>query len=180
MAPKLTAELEIEPAPRGRWLEQAYLAYKDDLLTAVMCLLGGQRQTAEDVLHDVFAALAKQARPVIAANERNYLITACLNRARDVLRHRGVRSSARDRLGAEICEQVDPAQSAESKEEGRRAFAALANLSPEQREVVAMHLYGELTFREIAETLDLSINTVQSRYRRALSALRKSLTGCSQ
>ena len=54
-------------------------------------------------------------------------------------------------------------------------MAALASLPDEQREVVILHIHGELKFREIAEMLGVSSNTAQSRYRYALSALRKLL-----
>jgi RNA polymerase sigma-70 factor (ECF subfamily) len=52
---------------------------------------------------------------------------------------------------------------------------ALVKLPEEQREVLVMKVWGELTFKMIAEALDLSINTAASRYRYALEALRKEL-----
>ena len=176
MAVKLTAEHDEARSRSGHWIEQAYLAYKDELLTTVMCLLGGHRSTAEDVLHDVFVAVAKPARTVIKKNVRNYLITACLNRARDVLRRRDARASSSDEVIHGACSQADPAQTLDLEEEANRVFVALANLPAAQREVVAMHIHGQMRFREIAETLGISINTVQSRYRYALAALRKLLT----
>ena len=48
----------------------------------------------------------------------------------------------------------------------------LAQLPYEQREVIVLHLHQEMRFREIAEALSLSINTVQSRYRYGLEKLR--------
>lgn len=46
-------------------------------------------------------------------------------------------------------------------------------LPPEQREVVLMRHQGDLTFREIAEQTDVSINTALGRMRYALINLRK-------
>jgi RNA polymerase sigma-70 factor (ECF subfamily) len=54
----------------------------------------------------------------------------------------------------------------------RQLRNALLALSEEQREVVVMHIWGELTFAQIAEILDASANTVASRYRYALASLR--------
>ena len=54
--------------------------------------------------------------------------------------------------------------------------AALGEIPEEQREVVVLRIYGQLRFREIAELLSISINTVQSRHRYALDALRARLT----
>ena len=53
--------------------------------------------------------------------------------------------------------------------------AAIEQLPPEQREVVLMRHQSELTFREIAELTDVSINTALGRMRYALINLRKIL-----
>ena len=74
----------------------------------------------------------------------------------------------------------DPATKAEANDEAAHVAAALATLPAEQREVVVLRVYGRLKFREIAETLALSINTVQSRHRYALSALKTKLTGAKR
>ena len=42
----------------------------------------------------------------------------------------------------------------------------------EQKEVLSLKVWGELTFDEISRTLDLSLNTVASRYRYALQKLK--------
>jgi RNA polymerase sigma-70 factor, ECF subfamily len=52
---------------------------------------------------------------------------------------------------------------------------ALSELPDDQREVVVMHVWGELTFSEIAELLGVSSNTAASRYRYALAKLRGSM-----
>jgi DNA-directed RNA polymerase specialized sigma24 family protein len=44
-----------------------------------------------------------------------------------------------------------------------------------QREVVVLHVWGDLTFSEIADTLSISANTAASRYRYALGKLREVL-----
>ena len=43
---------------------------------------------------------------------------------------------------------------------------------PSKKEVVTLKIWGELTFDEIARTLDESLNTVASRYRYALQKLK--------
>lgn len=53
---------------------------------------------------------------------------------------------------------------------------ALSQLPPEQREVVVLKIWGELTFEQIARTLDIPPNTAASRYRYALEALRRALS----
>jgi len=48
----------------------------------------------------------------------------------------------------------------------------MARLHPSARAVVSLHHHDELTFREIAASFGQSLNTVKSRYRRALASLR--------
>ena len=54
----------------------------------------------------------------------------------------------------------------------RRALEALPG---DQRQVMVLHVWGELTFSQISDLLDLSSNTVASRYRYALAKLRDSM-----
>lgn len=50
---------------------------------------------------------------------------------------------------------------------------AVRRLPPDQREVLVLKTWGELTFAQIAEQLDISPHTAASRYRYALGALRQ-------
>ena len=53
--------------------------------------------------------------------------------------------------------------------------AAIGELPAEQVEVLVMKIWGELTFMQIADALEISTNTAASRYRYALSKLREAL-----
>jgi RNA polymerase sigma-70 factor (ECF subfamily) len=48
----------------------------------------------------------------------------------------------------------------------------LRSLPPEQREVVHLKTFEGLTFQEIADVTETSINTIASRYRYAIEKLR--------
>jgi RNA polymerase sigma-70 factor (ECF subfamily) len=61
---------------------------------------------------------------------------------------------------------------AERREKLGKAVAALPE---EQREVVMMKIWGDLTFQVIADTLGISINTTASRYRYAMAHMKKML-----
>src|SRR6266480_3691661 len=64
----------------------------------------------------------------------------------------------------------------EIEDETQRALAgAIDGLPREQREVLVMKIWNELTFAEIAGALGISQNTAASRYRYALAALKKML-----
>ncbi|WP_395753425.1 RNA polymerase sigma factor [Prosthecobacter sp.] len=63
----------------------------------------------------------------------------------------------------------------EQKEAAAIVDKALHSLPEDQREVVTLKLWGDLTFNEIAAMTGDSINTIAGRYRYALQALHKKL-----
>jgi len=52
---------------------------------------------------------------------------------------------------------------------------ALQELPEKFSEVIILKIWGEQTFAQIGEALDISLNTAASRYRYGLEALRKHL-----
>src|SRR5260370_15124011 len=64
---------------------------------------------------------------------------------------------------------------AEERERSRLIAEAMRKLPEMYREVITLKVWGGLTFREIAETLELTANTAASRYRYALVEMHKSL-----
>ena len=156
-------------------LEQIYLTYKDDLLTLSVWLLGDDA-LAEDVLHDVFVALARKAgRLKLNGRLKNYLCVSCLNRCRDIMRQQKRQAMTNHDLSRSLSSVTDSAVAAVQEEQSRRLAAALGSLPAGQREVVGLRIYGQMKFREIAEATAVSVNTVHSRYRYALSALQAAL-----
>ena len=164
----------ISRGDRGA-LETVYRDHKDDLLSAAYHLLG-DRAAAEDVLQDVFVTFAGKIREIrLTGRLRGYLVVTCLNRARDVLRRRKIEPCAKDDLDERRSGAESPGEIVAKLDEASRVAAALAEIPGDQREVAVLKVYGQLTFREIAETLEIPTNTAQSRYRYALTALRKRL-----
>jgi len=51
----------------------------------------------------------------------------------------------------------------------------MAALPDHQRQIIMLHLRGEMKFREIAVSLGISANTAKSRYRYGIEKLRKTL-----
>ena len=64
----------------------------------------------------------------------------------------------------------------EADERSAQIEKALQTLPDYYKEVVILKIWGELTFEQIAETLDIPMNTAASRYRYALEKLRRTLT----
>ena len=159
-----------------RAFESIYLAHKDDLLTVLVWFLK-DRAMAEDVLHDTFVSLSRGDRPIsLRGSLRSYLVTSCINRAKDLIRRRNKGLElTRNKANVRFVTEDDPSEAVIAEERRRTLADAVAGLPDEQREVVALRTYGTLTFQEIASLLVVSVNTVKSRYRYALTSLQATL-----
>lgn len=60
-------------------------------------------------------------------------------------------------------------------ESDRDVADALAKLDPAQRDVLLLHAWGELSYEEIADALEIPLGTVRSRLSRARASLRTEL-----
>jgi RNA polymerase sigma-70 factor (ECF subfamily) len=82
------------------------------------------------------------------------------------------------RMNRELTVAVSDAQpwfdaGVEQREFGRMIQAAMAELPQEQREIITLKIWGDMTFAEIGEALGIPANTAASRFRYGLSELRK-------
>jgi RNA polymerase sigma factor (sigma-70 family) len=155
------------PADAQARVGRLYDAYGASLYRyAVMLLL--DPAAAEDAVQQVFTALLGSNRRL--EDEARYLRTAVRNECYSALRRRRVRhETGEDAL-------LEAAQPGVAPEERLALERAMRELTMDQRDVVHLHVFEGLTFREIGELTDTSINTVASRYRAALGALRARLT----
>ena len=102
-------------------------------------------------------------------SERAYLLRMIHHGAIDRMRRDKVRRDHAEKKPAEIFQA--------SPDPDREAFRlelenALGQLPPEQREVVVLKLWNELTFDEISRICGIPLNTAASRYRYAIDKLR--------
>src|SRR6202050_5643773 len=136
----------------------------------------GQRTVAEDVVQDVFVQLWKQPERFDPArgNMRSYLLTLAHGRSIDLARSETSRSrrEARDEPGRRASpEELFETGWAHADEVHR----ALARLTPEQRDAIALAYFGGYTFREVAAFLHLPEGTIKNRIRTGLARLRDEL-----
>ena len=157
-------------------LQRIYEKYKNDLLKLAVALTNDVN-TAEDVVQDVFVAFAKSAEKIrTRGNLKKYLVTCVANRIRnrkrDQQRHE---TSSINGLDSAISDENRPEQWAILSEELKLLSNAMAQIPYEQREVLTLYMHGDMTFRQIAKIQNVSINTIQGRYRYGLNKLRSIL-----
>ena len=155
-------------------LRHAYERHRNDVLAVAAAVLGPlAADAAWDVLHDVFVGLARNSASLAAdTNLRAYLTRAAVNRARDRVAKANVAGVRAEEVGAGT-EDVDVVSLLERAEEAAELWRGVAALPEEQRTVVSLRVFGDLSFREIAEQERISENTAQSRWRYAIGKLRR-------
>ena len=156
-------------------LQRIYEKYVVYLVTLATALLNDM-STAEDIVHDVFVSFAQSAERLRPEGSlKAYLAICVVNRLRDRIRARQRQPAPLDEANSIRSTVRGPELSAVCSEELQQLSHAMAQLPYEQKEVIMLHLYGGMMFKQIANSQQVSINTVQSRYRYALDKLRSLL-----
>ena len=158
-------------------LRRIYEKYRDSLLILAIAL-SHDVNVAEDAVHDVFVAFARNfADFKLTGSLKAYLAKCVANRVRDLMRKK--QSAARALGSRQNCaasaDLSEPSRLIVCNEQLSLLSSALAELPHEQREVIVLHIHGQMRFRVIARSLGVSVNTVKGRYRYGIRKLRSIL-----
>ena len=125
---------------------------------------------AEDLLQEAVVESAGKSEgnppdlPLVYATLRR--------RAIDLARKTDCRT-AREEVTTERSETCWFDDTIEQKETAQLIDRAIKNMPEKFREVVMLKIWSELTFAQIAQTLDIPLNTAASRYRYGLEILKR-------
>lgn len=137
--------------------------------------LSNDEARAGDAVQELWLGFLRDIEKLAAAdNVRAYLYRTLRNRLIDEFRRRQRERKALDER-TEPMVVVRPRDKAVTREEAARVSDAIASLPDEQREVVLLRVYGDMSFAHIAEVTNENVKTVESRHRLALEKLRKRL-----
>lgn len=172
---KAATEPAKRAAARGAaLLEEAFERHQGELLGTLYYLVGNL-EDARDALQEAFVKCWRhQAEVGQVQNLKAWIFRVALNTGRDI------RETAwrRKRQGLPEDEAMiasrheGPEEIVEHDERLARLRAALKQLRAEEQEVFLLRQNGELTYDQIAETLDVPTGTVKTRMRLALAQLR--------
>lgn len=147
----------------------------------------GSAHDAEDITQDTFLKAWKSLKKYnpSASKFKTWLFRIARNSAIDFLRKKKhiPFSQFETESGANmLTETVADAEELPDAllmklEDAKELHATLEELPPKAREILLLYYTNDLTFEEIGEMLGEPANTVKSRHRRALQALRKILEG---
>jgi RNA polymerase sigma factor (sigma-70 family) len=145
-------------------IEFLYRQHGAALLLFAMAITG-ERSRAQDAVHQVFLKLIENGYLSRVQDKKAYLF-ACIRNA--VLNERKLQER-HEPLETDSSWFSPPDRDIAGEQNLRWSLAALPE---DQREVVVLHIWGDLTFSQIADLLSISSNTAASRYRYALGKLR--------
>lgn len=156
-------------------LERLYDAHASALYGFLFNVTRNESET-HDLLQEVFIKLARNPDLLAhAKDELGFLIRLAHNLAVDSFRRRDARVKRQEafaEMKIEIfAKNADPDEAAFQS----KLTDALAELPPDQRAVVHLKLWEKFTFEQIAEHLEVPLNTAASRYRYGLDKLRDRL-----
>ena len=160
------AELERIVAERQDWLFRfAYMRI-------------GNREDAEDVVQEVLLGVFRQLRERTKVDSvEQYLISSVSNACNDYFRRRSKETTKSIQLKLVSLDKAEQIPTDEGDrqihEEYLRINRLLDSLPQEQAEIVRLKCYDELTFKQIAELLNIPEPTAKSRYRYAIQHIQQ-------
>jgi RNA polymerase sigma-70 factor, ECF subfamily len=133
----------------------------------------GSRSDADDVLQETFVCLARtRKRLATIENLEAYVFATARHEAIRWFQRQARTGRLREAVSREMLFHEAAREDPQAIETTEWIVASLARLSDEQREIVELKIYANLTFREISEVTGLPQGTVATRYRSALEKMR--------
>jgi RNA polymerase sigma-70 factor (ECF subfamily) len=147
----------------------------------------GDALQAEDIVSNLFVKLwEKREQLQIHTAIESYLMSAVHNEALNYLKHAEVekRYHAKTEYQLTHADLLNPSAAADTplndlleKELKEQIETALRTLPPQCREIFTLHKIDDLSYQEVADQLNISINTVRTQLTRAMKKMRSALKG---
>lgn len=161
-------------------LEVLVLRHKEKLYTSIYFLVK-DKYLAEDIFQDVFIRIIDTIRGGRYTEEGKFLPWAmriahnlCVDHFRKVKRTPTIRNSEEQDIFEVLNFTEDSAEDKMIKNQSHCRVREMLDLLPEdQREVIILRHFGDMSFKEIAAITNCSINTALGRMRYGLINLRK-------
>jgi RNA polymerase sigma-70 factor (ECF subfamily) len=168
-------------------LDELFRRYRLVAYRVAFRLLGNEADALDAVQDAFIKALTHLPSFEGRSSFKTWLLRVVSNAALDLGRKRGRRDvlsmdslSQKSREDVEPLIDTEPGKNLERMDLRRKLTAALSQLPAAQRQTFMLHAEAELSYREVAEVMGISIGTVMSRLfyaRQKLRALMENWTG---
>ena len=133
-------------------------------------------EDAEEIVQDIMLWLWESKNmEIITTSLSQYLFKAAYHRAINKITKDEVKHRADTFFFKEMQEMLEDTDFYIIEELNKRIKTAISNLPPSYREAFTMHRFQNMSYKEIAETLNVSPKTIDYRIQQALKLLRVEL-----
>lgn len=156
------------------WLTRMAERYQRPLVSYAFSMLG-EIESARDAAQEALLRLCRQRRSSIEAKVASWLFTVCRNHCLDQLRHRPRKEQIgldADRVDSPEC---TPLETMAHDESIKRLRGNLSRLPEPRRHALLLRFEGGLSYKEIAEVMDIKVGYVGWLIHEGLSDLRSAM-----
>ena len=152
---------------------ELYATYKNRLIYFAMRFLKS-REYAEDVFQDAFTVVWQSRRFINPdASFSSYLYTIMRNRILNQLRNAANEEKLKESILSQALDYTEDTKREVMLNDLKSLIShALQQLTPRQREIFEMSCEAQLSHKEIADKLGISVNTVQEHISTSLKLIR--------
>lgn len=153
--------------------EDIFKSYFQDLIRFVYSYVNDE-EVSKDIVHDVFFAVLRNKKHLDTSySMKSYLFTLSRNYALNYLKHLRV-VAMNEREVVDVLENTGDELEA-YEERVRRLNEKLAELPEKQREVLIKCFVEGRKYKEVADELEISVNSLKTHISRGLKFLRNEL-----
>ncbi len=163
-------------------LEILIRRYKDKIYTSIFMLVK-DKYLAEDIFQDTFLKIIRTIKEGRYAEQGKFLPWAvrvahnlCMDHFRRTKNQLMITLPDGQDISTLLGTAESPSEIIEKRQVHKSVRQLIEALPEEQREVIVLRIYADLSFKEISELTGVSINTALGRMRYALLNLRKTIT----
>jgi RNA polymerase sigma-70 factor (ECF subfamily) len=141
----------------------------DDCADRLLLIARSVGGPAEDAVQEAFVALARQSQ--VPDDPMAWLVRVTRNQLLQWQRSQQ-RRRQRETVACQLNWFQGGTLDVERRLDARQVTAALSRLSSPEREIIVMHLWGELTFETIGRILEVSRASAHRSFHQGLASLR--------
>jgi len=165
--------VDTEHDAEPEWVLAALRKHEGALLRYAASLVGETR--AQDVVQDAFLRLCTQPAESVRDHLAAWLFTVCRNRAFELRRADRRLSKLEEKDDMRESPESGPIAKLERAQDLSRVGAAMAGLPRKQREVLRLKVEAGLSYKDIAEVMNLTVGNVGFILHQAIARVRETM-----
>ncbi len=134
-------------------------------------------ESAEEIVQDIFFNFWNNREKLnVNTSVKSYLYATVRNTCLNLIKHQKVENKYREHFARNLqADELDEAKWIENNDLENRILATIDKLPTQRQKIFKMSRFEELSYKEIASQLNLSVKTVENQMGSALKFLRKEL-----